>query len=100
MLDYLPAARATFKADMMKDGQETVLNSDRQIKEGRSLYRPEKLPNGKYRYQCLYSPSSDLTRTPSGATTPARISLSAAIYGAGHLVLSHANFDLSTITKL
>jgi hypothetical protein len=55
MLDRLPAAHATFKADMMKDGQGTAapfdgLNTDRQVEEERSLSRLEKLPNGKYRY--------------------------------------------------
>jgi hypothetical protein len=55
MLDCLPAARAAFKADMMKDGRGKaasfgVLNTDRQVEEERSLSRPEKLPNGKYRY--------------------------------------------------
>lgn len=44
-----------FKADMMKDGEGTPasfggLNTDRQVEEGRSFSRPEKLPNGKYRY--------------------------------------------------
>jgi hypothetical protein len=54
MLDCLPAARAAFKADTMKDGQGTVsfggLNTDRQVEKGSSLSRPEKLPSGKYRY--------------------------------------------------
>jgi hypothetical protein len=55
MLDYLPTARAAFEAVMMKDGQGTAasfggLNTDRQVEEERSLSRPEKLPNGKYRY--------------------------------------------------
>jgi hypothetical protein len=55
MLDCLPTPRAAFNADMMKDGQGTVvsfdrLNTGRQVEEERSLSRPEKLPNGKYRY--------------------------------------------------
>jgi hypothetical protein len=55
MLNCLPAARVAFKVDMMKDGQGTAtsfggLNTDRQAGEERSLSRPEKLPNGKYRY--------------------------------------------------
>jgi len=40
---------------MMKDGHEAVayfggLNTDRQVEEERTLSRPDKLPNGKYRY--------------------------------------------------
>ena len=55
MLGCLLATRAAFKADVMKDGQGTAasfgrLNTDRQMEEERSLSRPEKLPNGKYRY--------------------------------------------------
>jgi len=55
MLDCLPAARAVFKADMMTDGPGTAasfggLKTDRQVEEERFLSRPEKLPNGKYRY--------------------------------------------------
>lgn len=58
MLSCLPAARAAFIADVMKDGQGTAasfggLNTDRQVEDERSLSRPEKLPNGKYRYLCL-----------------------------------------------
>ena len=55
MLDCLPTTRAAFKADMMKDGPGTAasfggLNTDRQVEDERYLPRPEKLPNGKYRY--------------------------------------------------
>jgi hypothetical protein len=55
MLDCLPAARGAFKADTMKGGQGAAasfggLNTDTQVEEERSLSRPEKPPNGKYRY--------------------------------------------------
>jgi hypothetical protein len=57
MLDCLPAARAAFEADTITDGQGIAasfggLNTDRQVEE-RSFSRPEKLPNGKYRYECF-----------------------------------------------
>jgi hypothetical protein len=46
---------AVHLADTMKGGQGAAasfggLNTDTQVEEERSLSRPEKLPNGKYRY--------------------------------------------------
>lgn len=55
---YLPATAVALKADTIKERQGTAasfgsLNTDRQVEEERSLSRPGKLPNGKYRYWCL-----------------------------------------------
>jgi len=54
---YVGLREQAFKADMpvMKYGQGTAasfggLNTDRQAEEELYLSRPEKLPNGRYRY--------------------------------------------------
>jgi hypothetical protein len=100
----VPPTHAAFKVDVTKDRQGTIafsggLNTDKQPGNERYLSRPEKLPNGKYRYWYLF-PFKYTYRTPSGATIPARISLSAAICGAARAVLPITDFDSSIMTKL
>lgn len=58
MLGRLPTAQAPFKADVTKDRQGTAafsggLNTNKQVEKKRDIFRPEKLPNGKYRYWYL-----------------------------------------------
>jgi hypothetical protein len=53
-----PPAHAAFKADVMKDRPGIAafsggLDTDKQAERERYLSRPEKLPNGKYRYWFL-----------------------------------------------
>lgn len=66
MLGRLPTAQAPFKADATKDRQGTAassggLNTNKQVEKERDIFRPEKLPNGKYRYWYLIFPLKALT---------------------------------------